>query len=206
MPASHIDFIVEELSMEQFLEPLLKNFLRPQGCTYTIHSHKGKLALLERLESRLKGYSSFLPPDHRIVVIVDRDTDSCHELKDKLESACSKAGLLSKNKASTPHWQVVNRIAIEELEAWYFGNWEAVRKAFPRLPENIPRKAPYRKPDDIKGGTWEAFERILNEQGYYKQGLNKLQAAATIGNHINPEDNLSPSFQSFWQAIMEAVR
>jgi hypothetical protein len=25
---------------------------------------------------------------------------------------------------------VVNRLAIEELEAWYFGDWEAVRAAY----------------------------------------------------------------------------
>ena len=28
-------------------------------------------------------------------------------------------------------WQVVNRIAIEELQAWHFGDWEAARQANP---------------------------------------------------------------------------
>jgi len=59
---------------------------------------------------------------------------------------------VSINRSGTAlFWQVVNRIAIEELEAWYFGNWPAVVATYPNVPENIPGKAPYRNPDAIAG-------------------------------------------------------
>lgn len=100
---------------------------------------------------------------------------------------------------------MVTRIAIEELEAWYFGDWQAVCRAFPGVSTTIPKRAGYRKPDAIQGGTWEAFERVLKQGGYCKQGLSKVQTASAMGQHMEPEENRSPSFQVFWQAITEAT-
>jgi len=100
---------------------------------------------------------------------------------------------------------VVTRIAIEELEAWYFGDWQAVCRAFPGVSTTIPKRAGYRKPDAIQGGTWEAFERVLKQGGYCKQGLSKVQTASAMGQHMEPEENRSPSFQVSWQAITEAT-
>jgi len=190
--------------MEAFLTRLLRRFL-PAGCTFQIHAHQGKLALLRKLENRLKGYASVLPEDHRIVVIVDMDQDQCDQLKSKLEAACAHAGLQSKQAAGGPQWQVVTRIAIEELEAWYFGDWQAVCTAFPKVSKTIPKRAGYRNSDAIRGGTWEAFERVLKQGGYCKQGLPKVKTATAMGQHMQPEENRSPSFQMFWQAITEAT-
>ena len=52
---------------------------------------------------------------------------------------------------------MVNGIAVEELEAWYFGDWVAVREVYPGLPATVSNKANYRNPDQIRGGTWEAL-------------------------------------------------
>ena len=204
MGTSHIEFLVEERSMEAFLTPLLRRCL-PAGCTFQIHAHQGKQALLRKLENRLKGYASFLPQDHRIVVVVDMDKDECDQLKSRLEEACTPAELQSKQAAGSPQWQVATRIAIEELEAWYFGDWQAVCRAFPRVSKTIPKGKRYRKPDAIQGGTWEAFERVLKQAGYCKQGLPKVQTATAMGQHMEPAENRSPSFQVFWQAVTEAT-
>ena len=191
--------------MESFLHAWLPQFL-PDGCTFKVHPHQGKPALLRKLEGRLKGYATWLPPNHCIVVILDMDQDNCKQLKSQLENACEQAGLRSKQATSSPPWQVVTRIAMEELEAWYFGDWQAVCKAFADVSETIPKQSSYRKPDAIKGGTAEAFERVLKKYGYFKQGLNKDEAAKAIGSHIDPQRNRSPSFKMFWQALTEAVR
>ncbi|MXZ83131.1 MAG: DUF4276 family protein [Synechococcus sp. SB0666_bin_14] len=204
MGAPHIEFLVEEPSMEAFLKPLLRRCL-PAGCTFRIHAHQGKLALLRKLENRLRGYASFLPENHRIVVVVDLDKDQCDQLKSKLEEACAHASLKPKRAAGGSQWQVVTRIAIEELEAWYFGDWGAVCKAFPKVSPTVSRRSRYGNTDVIQGGTWEAFERVLKKFGYCKQGLPKVQTATAMGQHMEPEDNSSPSFQVFWQAITEAV-
>jgi hypothetical protein len=98
---------------------------------------------------------------------------------------------------------VVTRLAIEELEAWYFGDWEAVRAAYPRLPATIPAQAKYRDPDAIVGGTWEALERILQKAGYFSLGLAKIEAARAIAAHMVPERNTSRSFQILRNALAD---
>lgn len=205
MPTSYIEFLVEEESTKAFLDACLPNIL-PKECSFQIHPFQGKYALLRKLEQRLKGYSKWLQADYRIVVIVDRDNDDCRMLKSTLEQSCANVKLQSRRATGDPHWQVVTRIAIEELEAWYFGDWQAVCDAFPRVSKNIPTKPRYRDPDAIKGGTWEAFERILQQHGYFKQGLAKKQAATSIGRYINPDRNTSHSFNLFRDAIVEAIK
>ncbi len=204
MPASHLEFLVEERSMEAFLVAWLPKFL-PEGCTFKVYAHQGKNALLRKIEDRLGAYKAWMPNECRIVVVVDRDRDACDELKLKMERFCEKAGLRSRRAADGSDWQVVTRIAIEELEAWYFGDWQAVLAAFPGVAENIPDRAAYRDPDAIQGGTWEAFERILQKHGYFAQGLAKAQAASEIGRHIDPVRNRSRSFIVFRDAIVDAT-
>ncbi len=204
MPVSHFEFLVEELSMEAFLNAYLPRIL-PINCTFEIHTHQGKHALLRKLGKRLKGYSMWLPPEYRIVVIVDRDKDDCKVLKSTLEHICKSAGLQSRSTVGGSDWQVVTRLAIEELEAWYFGDWQAVCSAYPRASPNIPRLANYRNPDAIRNGTWEAFERVLKKRGYFKQGLAKVEAATAVGQYIDPNRNQSQSFTVFHNAIVESL-
>jgi hypothetical protein len=133
---------------------------------------------------------------------VDRDDDDCKKLKEKMEAHAAAAGLMTKTKTAPLHrFKVINRIVIEELESWYFGDWQAVRKAFPKVSKTIPRKAPYRNPDAIKGGTWEAFERILKQAGYFSTGLRKAECARRIAKHMNVKKNRSHSFNIFYDAI-----
>lgn len=174
MTAQHLEVLTEEPSMEAFLEVLMPRLL--PGTTVAIHSFQNKQNLLRRLSNRLRAYGKWLPENYRIAVLIDRDNADCRELKEQLESASVGSGLVTRTRADGP-WQIVNRIVVEELEAWYFGDWEAVCKAYPRASPNIPGRAPYRDPDSIKGGTWETFERIMQRHGYFKGGLRKVEAA-----------------------------
>jgi len=200
----HLEFLLEERSMEAFLKEWLPR-VGVDPANFETFVFPGKHALLKNLQRRLKGYANWLPPDHRIVIVVDRDGDCCLDLKARLEDACKAAGLRSRRQAGPSAWQVVTRIAIEELEAWYFGSWEAVRKIYPSLPETVPKRADFRNPDAIQGGTWERFEKLLNERGYHKGGLRKVDAAEAIGACIDAESSRSPSFQCFAEAIHEVA-
>ncbi len=193
---------VEEISMEAALDKLLPKILG--DVEFQIIQFQCKDDLLKQLPSRLKGYSSWLPTEHAIMVLVDRDRDDCIQLKQRLEKVAIKAGLITKTKGAE-RFQVVNRVVIEELESWFFGDWQAVRQAYPKVPENIPKKAKYRKPDEITGGTWEALEREMKKVGYFKTGINKLECARKIGQHMNPAKNSSPSFNAFVAAINTAL-
>ena len=93
--------------------------------------YRSKTDLLSKLPKRLKGYGNFLPPDWRIVVLVDEDREDCVSLKEKLDQAASDAGLVTKSMAQKgSRFQVLNRIAMEELEAWFFGDVQAIHQAY----------------------------------------------------------------------------
>jgi integrase len=169
--------------------------------SWDLHEHTSKQALLARLPSRLSGYASWLPPNWRIVILVDRDADDCKELKARLEAMAFKAGLQTRSSAGSRGYTVINRIASEELEAWFFGDWAAVRAAYPRVAPGIPSKARFRKPDEIRGGTWEALEAVLQQAGYFTTGLRKMEAAAAIAQRMEPARNTSPSFRAFREAV-----
>ena len=204
MTSRHLEFLVEEPSMEAFLSVLLPRLL-PEHCTFLIHTFQGKPDLLGKLEARLKGYAHWPSSYGRVVVVVDCDDEDCRDLKRRLEDAASAARLGTRSSSGKKPWQVVNRIAIEELEAWYFGDWEAVRCAYPRVAPTVPSRASYRDPDAIKGGTWEAFERILNKGGYFRNGLRKVEAARAIAPHIDPERSHSRSFARFRDVLIDVM-
>ena len=201
----HFEIFVEEESMEAFLQEVLDRIF-DDGCTFEIRRFQGKPDLLKNLPNRLRGYAKWIPLGYRIVVIVDRDRDDCRTLKNEIEDIISESGLVSRSRSSGADWQVVSRIAIEELEAWYFGDWEATRCAYPRVPDTIPQRAGYRDPDSIKGGTKEAFKRILQRHRYFITGLRQVEIARRIGERIDPSRNVSRSFHMFYNAIVEGQR
>lgn len=203
MTAMHLEVLVEEPSMEAFLRALLPRLL-PHDRSFEVHPFQGKTDLLGKLEARLRAYAQWLPEDWRIVVVVDRDAEDCKSLKERLEAMAANAGLATRSRAGNRSWQLVNRIAIEELEAWYFGDWMAVCSAYPKLPSDIAQKASFRDSDAILGGTWEAFERILQRYGYFKTGLPKVGAARSMGGLLDPGRCRSRSFVTFRDAIVEA--
>ena len=197
----HVVFLCEEPSMEAFLHVFLPRFI-PDNNSHEVHSFQNKQALKRNLPGRLRGYARWLPDDWRLVVLVDRDRDDCRALKDELEGAARAAGLRS--TSSNERWQVANRIVIEELEAWYFGDWQAVLQAYPRVSARVPGRQRYRDPDGISG-TWEAFESVLQRHGYFRGGLRKSEAARAIVPHVDPQASRSRSFSVFCRTIVEAL-
>jgi len=197
----HIVCLVEEPSMEAALRLLLPTVARMPS--FEIHSFQCKQELLCRLAQRLRGYAKWIPESWRIVVIVDRDDDDCLELKLRLERTAAEARLATRSSAGKRGYVLVNRIAIEELEAWFFGDWDAVRAAYPRVSSTIPSQARYRDPDAIAGGTWEALERLLQKAGYFRTGLAKIAVARAVGRYMIPSRNRSHSFQVLHRALLD---
>jgi hypothetical protein len=202
--ARHLELLVEEPSMEAFLRVLLPRLL-PADRSFEVHAFQGKADLLGKLEARLRGYAEWLPDDWRILVVVDRDDEDCRTLKQRLEVLAQRAGLVTRSTAGSSRWQLVNRIAIEELEAWYFGDWTAVTTAYPRASATVPQRQGFRDPDAIAGGTWEAFERVMQQHGYFKTGLAKIDAARRVAAAVEPTRSRSASFRAFHAALMESL-
>lgn len=200
----YIEFLVEEFSAKVLLEILLPRILSSEY-EWKIHHFQGKTDLLKRVPNLLRGYSQWIPPDYRFVVLVDRDRDDCRVLKTQLEDIATNAGFITKARANNKAFQVLNRIVIEELEAWLFGDIEAICTAYPGVPITLTQQARFRNSDEIKGGTCEALEQVLQAAGHHPGGLEKARAAREIAQYMNPKVNKSPSFQTFYSGLLQML-
>jgi hypothetical protein len=203
----HVEFLTEEPSAEAALAYLVPRLL-PDPATWEVRSFQGKGDLLQKLPDRLRAYPDWLPhrfgPRWCVVVLVDRDDEDCHELKARLEGIAAGTGLVTRTAAHREghgDYDVVNRIVVEELEAWFFGDVEALRTAYPFVSATLASKSGFRDPDDISGGTWERLEKLLNKR--YPTGMPKVEVAAAVAEHMVPDRNRSRSFQVFRDAVQD---
>ncbi len=194
-----IEFLLEERSAEVVLKIILPKILSDDvDCTF--HVSQGKPDLLKNLPTLLKGFNPPIADNRRIMVLIDEDREDCFQLKAQLEAIACAAGFVTKSSASQEgDFQVVNRLAIEELEAWFFGDIEALRDAYPR----VSRNAQYQDPDAIENGTSEALWRALRR--YYPKRLHKTKVARKIAQHMKPNRNKSKSFQVFVEGLKACV-
>lgn len=202
----NLELLVEEPSMEAFLHEFLPRCL-PKDVGFRVHRHDGKRDLLAKLPSRPRAYARWIGEETRILVLVDRDADNCLDLKNQVEQMCVQAGLVSLSTArreGRDQWHIATRIVIEELEAWYFGDWQAVRAAYPDASAAVQSKSTCVSPDQIASGTWETFERVMQRSGYFKGGLPKMEVAAAVGKHVDAQRSTSPSFRAFVDALQLA--
>jgi hypothetical protein len=137
------------------------------------------------------------------ILVEERSAESALEV---LLPRAAAAGLSTATAApASRRVHVLNRIAVEELEAWFFGDVPAICAAYPRVPVSIGQQAKHRDPDAIAGGTWEALERVLQKGGYHLGGLAKVAAATEIAQHMNVDANRSRSFQVFRDGVRRLV-
>jgi len=173
-------FMLEEQSAKYVLDIILPKLLPPEVTFQTI-PHRGKADLRLSLPRKLR---SWLVPETRFVVLHDQDSNSCETLKEELQAICRQAG----------RDDVVIRIACRELEAWYFGDLEAIEQAFPgNQLQQLADKRAYRDPDNIVKPS-ATLERLV-------PGFQKGFASQAIPRYMQMESNRSRSFQVFVEAV-----
>jgi hypothetical protein len=204
----HIQLLIEEPSVKAALDNLLPLILA-ESTTHDFDVYQGKQDLLQKLPARLRGYRHWLPPDWKIVVLLDEDRQDCLALKQEMEDMALQAGFATKtNPDAQDRFQVINRIAVEELEAWFFGDVPALHQAYTRIPQTLHRQSRYRNPDAIRGGTWEALARLLVRNNYFStiNEVPKIAVARQISSHMDPTRNRSHSFQLFYETLHTLTR
>ncbi len=176
---NRIVFLLEERSMKVFLEELLPRVF--PHLEFLCVPHEGKNDLEKSIPRKLRAWTE---PGVRFVVVRDNDGGDCRKLKQRLLQICERA--------KRPDTLI--RLAVQELEAWYFGDLLALASAFgdPGLAK-LDRKRKYRDPDEISQPSME-LQRLI-------PGFQKLKAARAMGQAMNPGNNESHSFNVFLQGL-----
>ena len=201
----HLEFLIEDSSGERLLQALLPKFLGQQGSLHTwrLHSYKGvgripkklekagdpaKRILLDQLQRLMRGYGR-TPGVDAVVVILDSDRRNCRDFLTELKSLIISCD---------PPPNAMFRLAVEEMEAWYFGDGVALLKAYPKAKQEILD----RYVQDSVCDTWELLadaiypggSLAIRKAGWPLPGQVKHEWAANIGPLLDPDRNSSPSF------------
>lgn len=177
---SRLVFLLEEPSMKELLEGLLPR-LAPD-VVFLCVPHEGKQDLEKSVPRKLKAWRE---PGVRFVVVRDNDGEDCLAVKARLRDLCRAGG----------RDDTLVRVVCQELEAWYFGEPEALAEAYgdPRLSA-LDRKAKYRNPDGIQSPSTE-LEQVIPE-------FQKVSGARAMGALLTRERNRSRSFQVFVDGVL----
>ncbi|MFN2577005.1 MAG: hypothetical protein ABR607_04880 [Pyrinomonadaceae bacterium] len=162
-----------------------------------------KRILLENLPKLLKGYGRTFRgygADHPCVVIVVCDLDD-RVLK------TFKAELQGVPTRCNPRPDTRFCFAIEEGEAWFLGDLNAVRHAYPEANSTILDAYI----NDSICGTWELLadavfpggSQALSALGWYAVGAEKSKWAETIAPTMDLTNNNSPSFKYFYGKLSD---
>ncbi|HEY9692485.1 MAG TPA: DUF4276 family protein [Oculatellaceae cyanobacterium] len=204
----HFEILVDDISGETALNILLPKIINTEQHTFKIHSYKGighipknlksssdanKRILLDQLPRLIQGYGKTLSYSPAVLIVI------C-DLDDRCMSAFRKE-LLELVNSCNPKPKTQFCIAIEEGEAWFLGDWAAVKAAYPSAKQALLNS--YTN-DDICG-TWEKLADVVYSGGCKKlsklgwQGIGKEKAnwAEKISPLMDIDNNQSPSFCYF---------
>lgn len=180
---SRVVFLLEEYSMKVLLDGLLPRLF--PDLQFLCVPHKGRQDLEKSVPMRLRAWRE---PGVRFVVLRDNDGGDCHALKQRLTRLCQEGG----------RQDALVRIACQELEAWYFGEPEALAEAFDdgRL-QRLGDKARYRDPDAVQRPSAELLGLVPEFQ--------KISGARRMASRLTRERNISPSFRVLMESVERAA-
>ncbi len=215
----HIEILTEDRSGAVVVERLVTRLIEEEhaDAEIAVRPHRGcgslpkdwdtrpvKFAssLLDLLPAKCRAYNKvYGNTDTILVVIMDSDANDPDELRQELYRVCKKYARDIRS---------VIGLCTEEVEAWLLGDIDAVLKAYP----DADLKAYQEYVQDSICGTWEMLCRVtfpdnyedIIEIGYPAIGHYKARWAEVISPYMEPGNNVSPSFQTFKNALLAAMR
>lgn len=213
----HVEVLVEDSSGARLVEALLPSVIGPYQVPHTwrVHAYKGvgrlpkglgrhadpaKRALLDQLPRLLKGYGQ-TPGIDAVLVVLDSDSRDWAAFLAELD------GLLAKCRPAPA--KTLFCLAIEEMEAWFLGDRNALLAAYPRAKKDV--LAAYRQ--DSICGTWEVLadaihpggHAAIRTEGWPLPGQIKHEWVENICPRMDVENNQSPSFCKFRDGLRRLV-
>ena len=209
----HFEILIEDQSGGKAMENLIPKLLGT-GITFRIHPYKGigripkglrpgadagKRQLLSQLPRVLQGYGK-APDCGTVLVICDLDNREKEAFLSELRTVLDTC---------EPKPKTFFFLAVEEFEAWYLGDLDAIRAAYPDAKNNILNSYT----NDSVCGTWELLadavykggHKALLKEGWQAVGTQKALWAKAISPHMNVGANNSPSFNDMY-AQLQAVK
>ena len=202
----HIEILIEDASGGKLLEAVLPKLIGEQGepHTWRLHAYKGighiptnlnagadpaKRILLDQLPRILRGYGN-TPGIDAVVVVLDSDRQDCVAFLAELKALVANCN---------PAPNTMFRLAIEEMEAWYLGDRQALQTAYPRAKAAVLDGYV----QDSVCDTWELLadavypggSAAIKKAGWPLPGQVKCEWAEKIGPLLEPARNVSPSFR-----------
>ena len=212
----HIEILIEDSSGKKLLAAVLPKLLGVQGNPHSwrVHAYKGigripknlnagadpaKRILLDQLPRILRGYGRTHGID-AVVVVLDTDKRNCVDFLSELQALAAGCGAPS---------NTLFRLAIEEVEAWYLGDRQALEAAYPRAKADVL----HRYVQDSACNTWELLadavypggSSAIKKAGWPLPGQVKHEWAEKIGPLLDPESNVSPSFGKLRDGLRRLV-
>lgn len=212
----HFEFLVEGQAELTALSILMSRILGDYGQPHTwkIHKHRGigripdnpgakpnkhDQTLLHNLPSKLRAYGDEGRDDVVVVVLVDLD--------DRPDCVSFKSDLVELLNDCQQQPNALFRIAIEELEAWFLGDQQAIKQAYPDARQPIIDAYV----QDSQCGTWEKLAEAIYPGGltalgqHGKRSVRILEQKRIWAKEICPlldvQENQSPSFQAFRDGV-----
>lgn len=198
----HIEILVEDSSGEKLLAALLPQLLG-EPHTWRVHAYKGigripknmnagadpaKRILLDQLPRLLQGYGR-TPGIDAVVVVLDTDKRNCVDFLAELKTVAD---------ACVPVPNTLFRLAIEEVEAWYLGDQDALLAAYPRAKRDVLGRYVQDSPCDtcelLADAIYKGGSAAIKKAGWPLPGQIKHEWAEKIGPLLIAERNVSPSF------------
>lgn len=214
----HFEILVEDQSGKKMLDILIPKIIGEEH-TFIVHPYKGigkipknlgdpKEArgrlLMDNLPKLLRGYGKTQMNRKNfpevVIVVCDLD-DRCQKL--------FRNELLAILQSCHPRPETRFCFAIEEGEAWFLGDLNAIKKAYPSAKDKVLQDYT----NDAICGTWERLADAIYQggaptlikKGWQAVGAEKSTWAEKISPHMTVTHNLSPSFRYFRETIKKLL-
>lgn len=212
----HFEFLVEGQAELTALSILMSRILGDydQPHTWKIHKHRGigripddprakpnkhDQTLLHNLPSKLRAYGDEGRDDIVVVVLVDLD--------DRPDCGSFKSDLAQLLDYCHQQPKTLFRIAIEELEAWFLGDQNAIKQAYPDARQQVLDAYV----QDSQCGTWEKLAEAIYPGGLAALGQHGKRSVRILEQKkiwakeicllLDVQTNQSPSFQMFRDGV-----
>ncbi len=181
--------MTEEKSMKETLQvilPKIHNSFENKDY-FRILPHEGKQDLEKSIPIKLRAWKDNKSIQYKFIIVRDKDSGNCYQIKENIKNLCFSAG----------REDVLIRIAIHELESWFFGDLKAIDRAYNSKLSKHRKTSKFRDPDKLANPS-EELSKILNS-------YSKISWSKKISKEMDIENNSSRSFNEFVSGVRKII-